>query len=91
MTAVESLWMVAVVALKVAFVALGLTVTDTGTVRRELLLDRVTVAPPAGAAWVRETVQELEALDPRLEGLHSIEETRTAAARVKFVLAELLL
>jgi hypothetical protein len=30
------------------------------------------VAPPAGAAWVRVTVQVLEELGPRLVGLHAI-------------------
>ncbi|MBK9170139.1 MAG: hypothetical protein IPM24_22120 [Bryobacterales bacterium] len=36
------------------------TVTDGGTTRFALLSDRATVAPPAGAAWVRVTVQVLE-------------------------------
>src|SRR5271169_1813337 len=49
--------MAAVVALKVAEVAAAATVTDAGTVRVELVLVRVTVAPPAGAAPLRVTVQ----------------------------------
>jgi hypothetical protein len=42
-------------AVKVPLVAA--TVTDTGTVALALLLDRATVAPPAGAAALRVTVQ----------------------------------
>jgi hypothetical protein len=49
--------MAAVVALKVADVAPAATVTDAGTESVELVLVNVTVAPPAGAAWVRVTVQ----------------------------------
>lgn len=86
-----SLWMVAAVALKVALVAFALTLTDAGTVRRALLLDRATVAPPAGAAWVRATTHEAETFDPRPEGVQTIEETRTVAARLTLVVAELLL
>jgi hypothetical protein len=48
--AVESLWMVPVVALKVAPVVPEATVTDAGTVRAELLLVNVMEAPPLGAA-----------------------------------------
>jgi len=36
-----------------------------------LLVVRVTVAPPAGAAWDRVTVQVLEELGPRLVGLQT--------------------
>ena len=83
--------MAAVVALKVAVVAPAATVTDAGTVRLELLLDRVTLAPPVGAALVKVTVQVLEELDPRLVGLQVSEETRTGATRLIVALAELLL
>jgi hypothetical protein len=54
--------MAAVVALKVADIAPAATVTDAGTARVELVLVKVTVAPPKGAAWVRVTVQ-VEALE----------------------------
>src|ERR1700678_143502 len=64
--------MAAVVALKVAEVAPAATVTDAGTVSVELVLVRVTVAPPVGAAWVKVTVQVLEELGPRLTGLQAI-------------------
>jgi hypothetical protein len=40
---------VAVVALKVAVLAFAATVTDAGTVRVELVFDRLTLAPPVGA------------------------------------------
>jgi hypothetical protein len=93
MVALELLLMAAVVALKVADVAAAATVTEAGTVRVELVFElvlvRVTLAPPVGAGWVRVTVQELEELGPRLVGLQVSEETRTDAARVTVVLAEL--
>jgi hypothetical protein len=40
---------VAVVPLNVAVVALAATVTEAGTVSEALVLDTVTLAPPAGA------------------------------------------
>jgi len=83
--------MVVVLTLKVAAVAAGATATDAGTVRVALVLVRVTVAPPAGAGWVRVTVQVLEALGPRLVGLQTSEETSTGASRLIVALAELLL
>jgi len=83
--------MVVVVALKVAVVAAATTVTDAGTVRVELVLVRVTLAPPVGAAWVRVTVQVLEEFGPKLVGLQATEETSTGATRLMLVLAELLL
>ena len=82
------LLMVAVVALKVAVVAAAATVTDAGTVRVELVLVRVTEAPPVGAAWVRVTVQVLEEFGPRLVGLQASEEI-TGATRLMLALAEL--
>ena len=82
---------VTVVALKVAQVAAAATVTDAGTVSVALVLVRVTVAPPAGAGWVRLTVQALEALGPRLVGLQTSVETSTGATRLMAALAEVLL
>ena len=58
--------------MKLAEVAAGATVTDGGTVRVALVLVRVTAAPPAGAAWVRVTMQALEEFGPRLVGLQAI-------------------
>ena len=83
------LLMVVVVALKVAVVPAAATVTDAGTVRVELVLVRVTEAPPVGAARVRVTVQVLEEFGPRLVGLQASEETSTDATRLMLVLAEL--
>ena len=80
-----------VVALKAAEVAAAATVTDAGTVSVALVLVRVTAAPPVGAAWVRVTVQVLEAFGPRLVGLQASEETRLVAARLMVAVAEVLL
>jgi hypothetical protein len=82
---------VVVVALKVDEVAAPATVTDGGTVSVALVLVRVTMAPPAGAAPLRVTVQVLEAFGPRLVGVQASEETSTDPARVMVALAELLL
>src|ERR1700691_1581881 len=90
MAALVLLMMAKVVALKVAEVAAAATVTDAGTVRVEgLLFDRVTLAPPVRAGWVKVTVQVLDAFGPRLVGLHASEDTRTGAARATVALAEL--
>jgi len=80
---------VPVVTLKVAEVAAAATVADAGTVRVELLFDRLTLAPPLGAGWVSVTVQVLDEFDPRLVGLHDSAETSTGATRLTVVLAEL--
>ena len=89
MVALESLWMAAVVALKVVEVALAGTVTEAGRASAELVLDRLTAAPPAGEGCVRATVQTVDPLGPTLVGLHSTEETSTVAARLTVVLTEL--
>ena len=83
--------MATVVALKLTQVAAAATVTDAGTVSVELVLVRITVAPPVGAGWVSVTVQVLEELGPRVVGLQMREETSTGAARVMVALAEVLL
>jgi len=80
--------MAAVVALKLAVVAAAATVTEAGAVRVVLVLVRVTAAPPAGAAWVRVTVQILVALGPRLVGLQASNETSTGATRLMVAFAE---
>ena len=82
---------VAVVALKVAEVAAAGMVIDAGTESAALLSESPTVAPPAGAALVRVTVQVLEEFDPMLVGVHAREETSTGATRLMVVLAEVLL
>ena len=89
--AVESLLMAAVVTVKFADVAAAATVTEGAKVSVALEFERVTLAPPAGAGWVRVTVQVLEELAPMLAGLQATDETSTEAARFKVALAELLL
>ena len=74
-----------------AEVAAAITVTEGGTLRVELVLERVTRAPPVGAALVRVTVQVLEPLGPRLAGAQASAETSTDATRLTLALAELLL
>ena len=59
------------VAVNVAVVAEAATVTDAGTVRAPvLLLESVTIDPPAGAALERVTVQVVEASAARLVLVH---------------------
>jgi hypothetical protein len=48
--ALELLLMVPVVTVKVPEVAAAATVTEAGTVKVELVFDKVTLAPPVGAA-----------------------------------------
>jgi hypothetical protein len=87
-----ALWSVAipvVLAIKKPVVEFAATMTNAGTTRVELLLDRAMLAPPAGAACVKVTVQVLEALGPRLAGLQASAETITGATRLTTVLAEL--
>ena len=83
--------MVVVVALNVAEVDAAATVTDAGTVSVALVFVRATAAPPVGAAWVRMTVQVLEAFGPRLVGLQASDETSTGATRLMVAFAEVLL
>jgi hypothetical protein len=89
MVALELLAMAAVDTVKFADVAAAATVMDGVTVSFELLFERVTSAPPAGAGWVSVTVQVLEELAPRLAGLHVSDETSTEPVRLTVVLAEL--
>ena len=89
--AVALLLMAAVVTLKVPDVAAAATVTEAGTVSFALEFASVTLAPPVGAACVRVTVQVLEEFAPKLLGLQDNADTRTGAARLTVVFAELLL
>ena len=65
----------AAVAPKVAVVAPADTITDAGTLSEALLLARVTLEPPAGAAAFKVTVQLEPALGFRLAGLQVRDET----------------
>lgn len=87
----ELLLMAVVVTVKVPVVADAATVADAGTVNIALVFDNVIPAPPAGAGWVRVTVQVLEELALRLDGLQVNEETSTGAIRLTVALAEVLL
>ena len=69
-------------ALKVAEVAAGATMTEAGTVSVELVFDRATEAPPAGAALDKVTVQVLEAFGPRLVGAQASEVSVTDSDQV---------
>jgi hypothetical protein len=91
MVALELLAIAAVVTLKVADVADAVTVTDDGTVRAELVFDRVMLTPPAAAGWLKVTVQLLVVFGPRKVGLQISDESRPGATRLTFVLTELLL
>jgi hypothetical protein len=75
-------------AVNVAVPAAGATVTVAGTLSKELVLARVTIAPPAGAGWERLTAQLLDAFGPMLVGLQVMEETSTNGARLMVVFAE---
>jgi hypothetical protein len=80
--------MVPRLALKVAEAVLPGTVIEAGTVSTALLLDSPTVLPPAGAGWLRVTVQVEEAPEFTLVGLHASAETSVGAIRLKFVLCD---
>jgi hypothetical protein len=89
MVAVESLLIAAVVALNEADLAPVVTATDAGTVSVESVLARVMLKPPAGACWVKVTVQALEEFGPRVVGVQASEETDIDATRLRVVLVEL--
>ena len=71
--------MVPAVAVKVAAVEPAAIVTDAGTLKRALLLLRVTTEPPLGAATEVVTVQVVEAPEPIEFGEHANEVTPDAA------------
>ncbi|HEY1218641.1 MAG TPA: hypothetical protein VGF03_06855 [Bryobacteraceae bacterium] len=67
------------------------TVAAAGTVSAAALLDKTTLAPPAGATCVSVMVQVLEEFCPRLAGLQLSEETCTGAVKVMLAVADVLL
>jgi len=92
MVALELLLMAAVVTMRLTDVAAAATVTEGATVSAVLEFERVTLAPPEGAGWVRVILQMLEAFEPRLVGLHETAETVTEeATRLTVAVEELLL
>jgi hypothetical protein len=83
--------MAAVVALNAAEMAPAATAMEPGTVSAELLLKRVTVAPPVGAAAESVTVQALEEFGPKLVGLQTRVEAvmpTVTELKLKIVFAE---
>ena len=65
------------------------TVTEAGTVRpANPVAARVTVAPPAGAALDRVTLQLLLLFGPSVVGLHASYETTTEVTRLRVALLE---
>jgi len=68
---------VVAVAVKLALVAPAATVTVAGKVTAELLLDRLTVKPPLGAAALNPTVQ-LSVPAPVIDPLEQLNEDRVA-------------
>jgi hypothetical protein len=81
--------MVPVLMLKVADEDEAAMVADAGTARLELLLARLMVAPPDGAACDRLTVQMAEALAPSSVGVQDNEEIDAGATRFTVLLAGL--
>ena len=65
------------------------TETDAGTVRGAALLERFTVAPPAGAAFDNVTVQETVPAGFRLAGEQETRVTMVLATREMEAFAEL--
>jgi hypothetical protein len=84
MVAVELLLTAVVDTVKLADVAPAGTVTDGAIVNVALEFERVTLAPPLGAACVRLTVQMPEEFGPTLLGLHDKEDTVTDADATRF-------
>jgi hypothetical protein len=56
------------------------TVAEAGAASSELSLDKLTVRPPAGAAFVRLTTQPAEPFGVRVAGLHESEESAAGNA-----------
>lgn len=70
------------VAVNEALIDPAAIVTEAGTVRNPLLLDRETAAPPLGAAWFSDTVQFDAAPETNAAGLQLSELTVAALAIV---------
>ena len=74
-----------------ALVAPEATVIEAGTVSAEVLLESAMLAPPAGAAWFKVTVQALEEFALKVVGLHASDVTCTGAVNVMLAVEEALL
>jgi len=75
----------------VAIVDPAATVTVAGTVSAVALLDKVTLAPPDGAACASVMAQLVEELCPTTVGLQLSEESCTGACRHRLAVATVLL
>jgi len=71
-------------AVNVAVVAAAATVTDAGTVRTFAIAPPIVTTAPAGAAFVRVTVQVVLTFDARVPVAHCRDETSTGADSVRF-------
>jgi hypothetical protein len=74
--------MVPAVAANVVAVDPAATVTEADTGRSELLLDKDTVVPPAGAAALNATVHVVDAPELTVVGLHTSEDSPTDGVRL---------
>ena len=86
-----TLWLVVTVpavAVKVVEVLLAATVTEVGSVSAELLSESATLVPPVGAAWLRVTVQVVEAPELTLVGLQVSAEIAVGATRLRVAVWE---
>ncbi len=91
MAVIEAVRLVAItpaIAMKVADVAPGATVTEAGTVSNPLLLFKETVLPPAGATLVMVTVQVVITAEASPEGLQASEEIADWATRFRVAIWE---
>ena len=79
-----------VVIVKVPLLAPAAMLMEAGTVAEVLLLDRVTLAPPVGAAAVRVTVPVAEVPPVTLAGLTVTAERAATAAGVMVTVPALL-
>jgi hypothetical protein len=77
------------VAVKLAVVEPGGTVTEAGMVKAELLIARATLVPPAGAAWFIVMAQLVVPPELTLVGLQPRPVTIMGATKVKVVVCEL--
>jgi hypothetical protein len=77
-----------VVAVKAAELAPAGTDTEGGTARTVVVSLRATIAPRAGAALERVSLQDAFAFAGRLVGVHDSAETRIGAIRAMDVFAE---
>jgi hypothetical protein len=66
----------------------GTVIEFAGTGSNELLLDRDTAAPPAGAAVLRLTVQTVAAPEFRLVGLHASDVSAVDAVKLMLAVRE---